>query len=296
MTYIIDRVRLYMNGEWQNISLLVDREKILAVKPEFKQYRYMKMAARPFYMTPSYVFFLSGLPRVKSRAEYKNFFTRHFLEKGCTFLIVGLRLTRISHLSEILDAARNFLMKSPLDYTFALQVPATKLSAPLIRKTKRLKIPALLVEFNDVDELERIPWGWIREALFPYNSPLIPVPGNAKNKKDELLAAWDAIMTEEKIPHLKNTLPEQQPVPLDALKKTGIYPKKGYLHPGGELSYNFYWSKQTHGEDRDVEHVLQEKNLVITVHKGKIVRVMKKIFYRESFGEELHINRPAFFQ
>lgn len=297
MTYIIDRVQLNVNGEWKNTSLLVDREKILAVKPEFKQYRYMKMVANPFYMTPSYVFYTDGLPRIKSGNEYKDFFTRNFLWKGCTFLIVGLRFTKLSRLDDVVEQARKFLKKSPLDYTFALQVPATSLSVSLVRKTKRLKIPALIIEFKDVVELERIPWGWVRETLFPYNSPLIPLPAD-DTQADILLAAWDMIVTEEKIPHVKQTLPEHEPVPLEVLKKTGIYPKKGYLHPGGELSYNLYWLKQheTVDKEEDVDHILQENNLVVTVHKGKLVRVLQKIFYREAFGEELHINRPAFFQ
>src|SRR5690606_4295831 len=141
----------------KNTSLLVDREKILAVKPEFKQYRYMKMVANPFYMTPSYVFYTDGLPRIKSGNEYKDFFTRNFLWKGCTFLIVGLRFTKLSRLDDVVEQARKFLKKSPLDYTFALQVPATSLSVSLVRKTKRLKIPALIIEFKDVVELERIP-------------------------------------------------------------------------------------------------------------------------------------------
>ena len=185
MTYIIDRVRLFMNGEWKSTSLLVDREKILAVKPEFKQYRYMKMTAKQFYMTPSHVFFTPHLPKTKNNSDYKNYFVRHFLQKGCTFLLIGLQAGRLSRLAQVLDEARILLESSPLDYTFAVQIPANKLSADWIRKAKRLKIPALLVEFNDAEELEQIPWGWIREALFPYNSPFIPKPAVETENLDD---------------------------------------------------------------------------------------------------------------
>ena len=113
---------------------------------------------------------------------------------------------------------------------------------------------------------------------------------------DDLLKAWAEIAIREKIPHIKYPLAEKQPVPLEVLKKTGIYPKKGYLHPGGELSYNLYWSEKMDQADENLDHIVQEKNLIITVHKGKLVRVWNKIFYREAFGEELRVNRPAFFQ
>lgn len=296
MTYIIERVQLYSRGEWITTSLLVEDEKILAVKPSFSKFRYMKMVAENFLMTPTHVFFTDQLPHGINHEEYKRFFINHYLFKGCTVLLVALHVNHHGALFEEIERAKEFLKQSPLDYTFVVKLPVEQLTVQFIRKTKRMKIPALLVEFNDVKELYRIPWGWIREALFPYNSPLVPAPSNNHPEQDTLLTSWGKILSREKIPHIKHPILEKQPISMDVLTKIGIYPKKGYLHPGGELSYNLYWSSSMKKNHDDGEQVIDEKNLVITVHKGQLVRVMKKVYWKESFGEELIVDRPSFFK
>ena len=59
------------------------------------------------------------------------------------------------------------LISSPIDFIIGVRIPVRLITPSFIRKCKREKVPAIFVELEDLDELEDIPWGWVRDALFP---------------------------------------------------------------------------------------------------------------------------------
>lgn len=293
MTYIIENANLYKQNQLITTSLLVDNGKILSVQPNFPKYLYMKMSAKDFIMTSTSVFYADGVPQDKD-TTIEQYMISRYLGKGCTTVLVSAYIKNVNELDQAIEEVRNFYKNSPLDYTIAVKIPIKDFTVPFVLKCKRKKIPAIFIEFNDKRELYKIPWGWIREALFPYNSPLIPVIVNSGKEKEDLLQTWQSILQREKIPHIEESLSEQTPLHLQVLKKIGIYPLKGYLQTGGELSYNLYLS----GNEHPVFSFMNDEKkfiLAVTVHKGKIVKAGEKIYYNLENGEEFTINRPSFF-
>lgn len=292
MTYIIENAMIYKENQFVKTSLLVDEEKILSVQPSFPKYRYMKMNTQNFLLTPSYVFFLDSPPEKTD----KSFFLNNFLLRGCTTVIASTRpVEYLQELQEAKEEVRNCFFGSPLDFVVITKIPVKSLTIPFIQRAKREKLPAIIVQFQNLKELYKIPWGWIREAMFPYNSPLVPeFIGNPEDER-KMLEGWTKILSREKIPHLTSPLPQFDPLKTDCLKQIGVYPIKGYLHPGGELSYNLFLQEKTSSTATEISRS-ELKQPVVTVHKGKIIRVQNRVFYNVVPGEELIINRPSFFK
>lgn len=294
MTYIIENVSLYKQNELITTSLLVNNGKILSVQPNFPKYLYMKMNTSNFLMTSTSVYYADGLPQGVRTEQVKEYLSSNYLENGCTTVFVSASINDSKRFDHDIQEIRNFYDQSPVDYTIAVKIPIEQFTVPFVQMCKRKRIPAIFIEFKDKRELYKVPWGWIREALFPYNSPLIPVLGKDISDKETLLRSWSTILQREKIPHIQEPIGEQSPLPIDILKKIGIYPLKGYLQTGGELSYNLYL---IHDNKRVAASIIQGNiTPTITVHKGKIVRAGTKVFTNLDQGEEFTINRPAFFK
>jgi len=287
MTYIIDNAMIVKEDKVVKTSLLVNDEKILSVQPSFPKYRYMKMDTKNFVLTPSFVFFSDGPPNQPD----KSFFIKQFLQKGATTVVASTRrVESFRDLSSAKDELKNIYLQSPLDFVLITKVNIKHLSVPFIQRTKREKIPAIIVQYEDLKQIYRLPWGWIREAMFPYNSPLVPEYIGRPDERSKMLEGWNKILSREKIPHLTEPLPEGRALPVHVLKKIGVYPLKGYLQTGGELSYNLFL--QEFSTNRTIPDMGEP---VVTVHKGKVIRVLNRIYYNVVKGDELIINRPSFF-
>ena len=66
-----------------------------------------------------------------------------------------------------------------------------------MRECKKRKIPAIFVRIENKDELFSVPWGWIKEAMFPYNSPLIPI-FQVEKDNSELKQTWQMVMSKKR--------------------------------------------------------------------------------------------------
>lgn len=222
MTYIIENANLYKHNQLVTTSLLVNDGKILSVQPTFSKYLYMKMNANDFLMTSTSVFYADGIPDQNEHFEIENYMTSRYLNQGCTAVLVSAEIQHVNEFDNAIEQVRQFYQNSPLDYTIAVKIHIKDFTVPFVQKCKQKKIPAIFLEFQDKRELYKIPWGWVRDALFPYNCPLIPVIG--KEQEFILLETWKSILKREKIPHIEEPLTEQTPLKLQVLKKIGIYP------------------------------------------------------------------------
>lgn len=297
MTYIISNANLLFDGNLQKTSLLVKRSQVVSVKETFNKYRLMQMDLGSYVMTPSYVFFDPNLPVNQPFSAMKEYFINRFILKGCTTV---LTLESISYEHELMKKVKRVktnLAGSPIDFVLAIKIPLNLLTVKLIRQCKKERIPALFIEITKVDELSTIPWGWIREAMFPYNSPLIPVFRiESTNEKKQAKINWSQRMNQEKISFIDDELTKHEPLSLSVLKKTGIYPLKSYLQHGGEVSYNLYLNNREIRmiEELDLFHYHNHR-LLVTVHKGKVIRAGSRVFYRPGFGEDVTVKTPSFY-
>ncbi|MBP3041429.1 hypothetical protein J9303_18450, partial [Bacillaceae bacterium Marseille-Q3522] len=272
------------------------KERISAMKESFLRFRFMRMNGKPFIMTPTFTLFITDLPVNQPFPIFKNYFIDNLLTKGCTSFLTFVEITKNDQLKSKLQKAREHLINSPIDYVIGVKFPLRLLTPAFIRKCKAEKIPALFVEIDDLDKLTNIAWGWIREALFPYNCPFIPVFSKKEKDQSPLLSFWCDIMKKEKLPFLSKEIINGEQLTREALVKIGIYPQKSSIHQGSEVSYNLYWKgREIRKIDENTLFHYYNNRLIVTVHKGEVIRANEKVSFRPGKGEQVIINRPGFF-
>ncbi|PLR99738.1 hypothetical protein [Bacillus sp. T33-2] len=298
MAYIIENAQLLKDGVSSLSSLMIDKDKILFVSDGFKMYKHMRMDASGFIMTPPHVLLDASVPVDKPFQVRKSYYLNEFILKGCTAFLTYVALTHENQLPMRIKQMRAELVDCPVDYIIGVKIRAPLLTQAFLRKCKKEKVPAVFVEISDLDELRKIPWGWLREAMFPYNSPLVPMFLWTKNNKEKRQAAgfWKGIMKAEKIPSIFDEIRQNEPLKKSVLMKTGIFPRKSHLHNGGEISYNFYLKSNETVKANEKELFFgHQASLAVTVHKGNVVRAGGQVFYRPGTGENVQIRTPAFF-
>ncbi|WP_442594525.1 hypothetical protein [Neobacillus sp. D3-1R] len=296
MTYIIENANILKEDELVTTSFLVKDNHIAFMSKNFKKYSYMKMNVEPYIMTPTYVIFDSLQGMKSSFQEKKQYFLERFIQKGSTTLLTYVDVKYERELSAKLKSKKVELIGSPIDYIIGVKIPIKLLTPEFIRKCKREKIPVLFIELSEEDDLQSIPWGWIREAMFPYNSLLVPYFHDSQINK-RLVQEWKVVLEENKIHHVDSPFLEGAPLTIQLLSKMGIYPIKSSLIQGGELSYNLY-RRSREINNIDVQGLFHYHNdrLVITVHKGVVIRAAQDgILFRSGFGEYVTIKMPSYF-
>ncbi|MFZ7943041.1 MULTISPECIES: hypothetical protein [Bacillaceae] len=295
--YIIENANILKDKELHTQSMLINEDRITAIKTGFKHYRLMKMNAESYIMTPSYVLLSSDIPFQGTFQDVKTFLINHFLLKGCTTLLTYTEISYEKELTEKIMEVKTALISSPVDFIIGVKIPVRLITPSFIRSCKREKIPAIFVDLQEQDELEGIPWGWIREAMFPFNSPFIPLISCPQKKEAKvILSKWNNNMHKEKIPALYEEVVEKEPLPIHVLNKIGLYPQKGSLMNGTELSYNLYVKgREIKNVDESSLFHYHSDRLVVTVHKGKVVRSGKQVLFKPGFGEHVKVRTPSYF-
>lgn len=297
MTYIIENVNVLNDDKtYTKASFLIEHDKIATRLTSVNKLTYLRMDASSFIMTPTYVFFDQQLPENKPFQEVKQYYLSHFINKGCTVMLTTVSIDYESEFHQKMKWKLSQLNTSPIDFFIAVKIPVRLLTPSFIRKCKKEKIPAIFVTITNRKELENVPWGWIREALFPYNCPLIPILDTEPQERKAVESTWKKIMISEKLPALSEEIIAQQPISRSNLAKIGIFPLKANLLHGAELSYNMYMVEPESAQVEELD-MFQYHNhrLVITVHKGNLIRVSDKTYFRSGFGEQVKVTKPSFY-
>ncbi len=298
MTYIIENANILKEDKLKKASLLVRNNEISLMQPELKRFQFTRMDANPFIMTSGFVVLDTAIPAEKPFHELKDYFIKEFLLKGCTAFLTAVAVKHEYSMKSDIKGLRARLLSSPIDYIIGVRIPVRLLTPSFVRKCKRERVPVIFVEVTDAEELEHVPWGWVRESMFPYNCPLAPVfLGRNGKEKSRIKTVWDKWMKEQKIPSMPEEIMEHEPLSRRILSKIGIYPIKGNIQQGGELTYNLYL-KPSEGltiEESGLFHYHRDK-LAVTVQKGRVIRAGQEIAFRPGFGEHIIINTPAYFK
>lgn len=293
--YIIDRANVYSEEEEciKTNSFYIKNNAIHSIKPAIFKTPILKMDVSSFIMTPTHVMFDSHLPSENFQL-LKQYSKKNYLLKGCHTIITPFSIHYEYQFDQELHKKRISLLNSPVDYVLALRLPIKTLSQSLIRKCKKEKIAIILVEMEDESSISKIPWGWIREAMFPYNPILIPaVLSNKEAKRKAIIKVWNEVLNDEKIPRLVDEIQEKTPITVKNLKKFGLYPKRGDLHIGGEINYNLYFKNKIVAEQKGIHY--DNDRLAIMVHKGRVITSENVVVFRPGCGEEIIINRTSLF-
>lgn len=294
MAYIIENANISKGNEVVKSSILVENDRFAAMKGSFQRYNLVRMDLGAYIMTPAFVYYEANISAHLSAAERKSHYINRFILNGCTTFITAFDVNYEAQFETNLKRMKTNLLNSPIDYIIGVRIAAGQLTPSLIQKCKRAKIPAIFLEVSAMKELELLPWGWIRESMFPYNSPLIPIfPELPKGEKERLQKQWHALMYKEKIPAIYSELDQYKPLKLADLAKIGAYPLKANLQQGSEISYNLFRKSR---EISSYAEIKQYESLAVTVHKGDVIRAGSEVIYRPGFGEHVIIHTPSYYK
>ncbi|WP_071395584.1 hypothetical protein [Bacillus tuaregi] len=291
MAYIIENVNRLINGQLDRTSLMIEQNKVAYIKSSLEKYRFMRMNAESYIMTPTYAIFDTQIPVDESFQRQKDYYSSHFIMKGCTILLTYVSIDYEYELGNKLMLGEKGLLNSPIDYLLGVKIPIRLLTPSFMRKCKQKGIPAVFVDIKNKEELETLPWGWIREAMFPLNSPLIPIFPREYNRKElkQVKALWQKVTKKEKLPSLEDEIPHQFPIKEVELAKIKLYPVKASIQQGREVSYNLYEYSSISRLDGSTLFEPAEEKLLVTVHKGKVIRAGKQVFFQPGCGENINI-------
>lgn len=296
MQYIIENVHLLKRQRLKKTSILIKDNRIELIKDKFHSYQYMRMDGSPYIMTPTTIMLDNQVKQIAINSQQRNYIEENLIKKGCTTFLFYLEVKREKELATQLKKNRSQLLNCAIDYVTGVKIPLKLLTPSFVRMCKREKIPVLFIEIEDVKALYQIAWGWIKEALFPYNAPLVPI-FLSQNEQEKKMAEkiWSSLMRDVKIPSIAHELKEGAPITYPDLVKMGIYPFKGNLYQGGEVTYNLFAFHESiiNIEENDL-FLYHYDRIQMTIHKGNCIRAGDKVFYRPGYGELLEVKVPSF--
>ncbi len=295
MAYIIENVSILKNRSLKKTSLHIEDNRINALKDRFSKERSIRMDGNPYIITPTPIIYDNEVTRLNPKQQKDHI--QGIIKKGCTMFLAACHVNKERELSYELRKTKNMLLNCAVDYVICIKIPLKILTVSLIRSCKKERIPAVFVEINNHADLYKVPWGWIKEAAFPFNCPLIPqfsIEDEEERKKAQ--EVWTAIMKDANISSIKKELMEKKVIPYEALIKIGIYPFKGNIYQGGEVTYNLYEKSRSIINIDETELFHYHYNRILaTYHKGVCIRAGEKVFYQPGFGEQMEIKVPSFF-
>lgn len=294
MAYIIENAQVLKGDKWRSLCFLIENNQIISSRASFSMYKHLRTDAGNYIMTPSHVLLDFNLPITSAFEQRKSYYLENFIKKGCTTVLTSIRIQREKQLTSELKKIHAALLDCPFDYVIGVSITPALLTSSFIRICKRERVPAIFVEITNSADLEKIHWGWVKEAMFPYNCPLIPI---FKDDSQKLKRFWAELTESHNIPSLKEEIQAGYPLDRRVLEKIGIYPRKSNLHDGGEVSYNFYLKDSETVKMVENELFMKyDSHLLVTMHKGKIIRAGKQLSYCPGYGEYVEIKTPAFYQ
>jgi len=294
MVYIIDKAKIISDIGSKTRSLLVKNNVIREMKKELPQFKCIRMNASSLWMSPAHVMVDLHFPLVAPDSIKKNYFTTHFLQHGCSTLITACKINFPFQLDTQLKKMREELMNSPIDYVIGVQVPIEKLSVALIHLIKKNKIPLIFVSIKSINQIVNIAWAWIKQALFPNQPLFVPIlHPTFKGDRTEVLQIWRDKLTNNNIPHMSDEIKEKTPLSMEEIKKIGLYPKRGNIHVGGEVSYNLYLPSNNIDDQCNISY--DKLNLAVMVMRGQIIKIRNEVNFIPGFGRNLFIKRPSLF-
>jgi hypothetical protein len=294
MTYVIDRANVKKEDEIIKCSFSIKENKVELIRSHMNNVRLVKMDASPYLLTPGHVMLDFKIETLTSFLSYMEHM-KELVHKGCTTVLACVSVKYEAELKIAVKRMQHQMINSPIDYCIGVKIPIRALTPSFVRLCKRLKIPVIFIELNEED-MYNLAWGWIREALYPYFLSIVPIWNNnySKGKLKRATENWKKLLEEERIPTIPVCPKEGEPLPLSVLRRIGISPTKGELRIGGDVDYNLYVQKSR--EFANIAEVNYDMNKpIITVHKGRNIKIGDQVSINPGFGEQLCIKVPGFF-
>jgi hypothetical protein len=246
-------------------------------------------------VTPGHVMVDFSFQQPRTFAQFKQYVQQSLIKNGCTTLLAVCDVPSERELASALRKLRQHLLNSPIDYFIGVKVPARMLTPSFVLACRRWKIRVIFVEIEESDVLHSVPWYWIADIMKTAPLTFVPCWLNEKRMKRQE-AAWRNLLAMHHIPFIPFPLRERTPLGLNVLKQIGIYPQKGDLRIGGEVDYNLYRKEAMSRLVAETLIVDYDNHVpVITVHKGRLLKVENQLYFYPGFGTERIIRAVGMF-
>lgn len=299
MAYIIDNAQVKKGNSVMTCSLLIKDNRIDYITDHFNTLLYKKIDTSRYLLTPGHVIIDFTFSPDMTFPQFKEYFKEKFLQKGVTTVLFIIDVHYERELEQKLNKIRLGLLNCPIDYYLGVRIPLRALTPAFIRQCKKQKIPVVFIDLPDcLESLEKVQWGWIRDAVYGYYLPLAPIfkMDMPKRELQKWTRLWRQLTSENQVPAIPFSLNEYQVLNQNVLKKIGIYPDKGDIRIGGEVDYNLYDKEEIGSIYGDLSSLYQNYTPNITVHKNVTIKDGEKIFFKPGFGNECIVKIPGFFK
>ncbi len=292
MRYIIENTLTNYYGQEQTNSYLIEGSKIIYTSNRFSKHKEIRMNTKDYIITPGHVMLdftvlsISDFPSIKERMKLLQ-------SVGCTSLITACEVKHENDITFELKKARHSLINSSIDYLIGIRVPLKKFTQTLARKCCKHKVPLIFADITDPEDIEDVPWQWIRNELFPYHPMIIPI-WNApisSGRLKRLKSQWNEILLENKITTEIDVPIEHRPLEKQFLLKVGLYPLKGSLRIGTDADYLLYKKNSLDTEEWDFTKLVPE----VVFANGTVKKAGQQLFVQPGSGKELIVKLPRKF-
>lgn len=286
MPYIIEKISLFENANLKETNIVVKKNVIYSRDTSVKKVNFIRLQLDKHIMIASE----SVLGSLEEWQTDGLIYAEKMLNLGSTTVIFPVDVAHEYQIKQNMESARTLLEHFPLDYVLILRMRVSLIKPSVVRYCRMNYIPAVIVVINDLIELQRVSWSWIREAVFPYKLVFLPC-FNKRNHHQ--YTYWGELLKESEISHTPESLPIHEHLPKSTLKLLGLYPFKGVIRSGGEVSYNII-------KEIDYKCLINSERtyydkIEFTVFKNEVVRSGADITLPTGKGEELIIKVPGYF-
>jgi hypothetical protein len=204
---------------------------------------------------------------------------RKYLYRGCSLLISILDLERKLNWRSLFHSYVHELKGLAIDYMVVPKVNIKHLTPDMIRFFGLQKVPFILVELTNGNDLDQVKWGWLKQMQMISKIPL---------------ACFDHRLSSNLINELNNhqmlavsNLLSNKPIPKQVLVETGISPKKGEIRMYGDADFNLYEMKRESEFNRvhGFANQYTEQYPYISVLKGNVVKLRQTVIDKKGFGD-----------
>ena len=286
MSYVLERISLYENDEIKETNLVIKDCAFYSRDTSVAYIRFMRLQMDKHII-------VAGETVIGELAEYiyKGLdYAMELVLLGATTVLFPVDVAYEYQVEQALEEARKILKAFPLDYVLLLRVPVKAVTPTMVRCCKQNHIPGLIIRIDSEAALQEMPINWIREAAFPYKLVFIPQFSSDQEKE---AAIWESVFTDSGIVHCRKSVPIHRHLPKKILKMIGVYPYKGILRTGGEVTYNVIQDQHSRSL---LNHEVYHDKIVCTVFKNTVIRAGAEITLPAGLGQELVIKVPGFFQ
>jgi len=285
MGYIISNLELLKGKEIKTVDLVVNDNKISYLKEKIYYKKKLVGDYTNFLMIPTFSTVIEDI-KMGQTFEEKSVFYKQLIYQGFTSFVYPI--TYDLQLDKKITEAKLELLNCPIDYFFALKINLDKLTDQIIRLCKSYKFCGIFVTINSETSIEKTAWGWIKQAYFNYQAPIIPIfQTNCPKEKIKWVKKWKQMIKKEEIITL-DELQFNKVLQIEQLCSFGIYPFYANIHQGIPLSYHLIFRENYYGDG------IQPDEIVYTFYKGKSIRIFDKIEYYPGMGENISLKVQAF--